>query len=67
MNQGETAFCETRMPPVALFIVSAVALIVVALMIILAVVIVALVPQPDQLGITDINQVFDTGGLAWSV
>lgn len=67
MNTGEIAFRETRMLHVVLFIVFAVALIVIALVVIIAMVMAALAPQLDQLGITDINQVFDTGGLAWSV
>jgi hypothetical protein len=46
-----------------LLILLAVIVIVIALIIILAIVMAALMDQLRPLGITDINQIFDTGGL----
>jgi TM2 domain-containing membrane protein YozV len=63
MNTGEIPFRETRMLHVVLFILFAVALIVIALVIIIAMVMATLMDQLGPLGITDINQIFDTGGL----
>ena len=63
MNTGEIAFRETRMLHVVLFIVFAMVVIVIALLVLIAMVMAALMDQLGPLGITDINQVFDTGGL----
>jgi TM2 domain-containing membrane protein YozV len=63
MNTGEVPFRETRTLHMVLFIVFAVAVIVIALVIIIAMLMAALMSQLGPLGITDINQVFDTGGL----
>jgi TM2 domain-containing membrane protein YozV len=63
MNTGEIPFRETRMLHMVLFIGLAVIVIVIALVVIIAMVMAALMDQLRPLGITDINQLFDTGGL----
>ena len=63
MNTGEVPFRETRMLHMVLFIVLDIIVIVIALVIIIAMVMAALMDQLRPLGITDINQIFDTGGL----
>ncbi len=63
MNTGEVPFRETRILHMILFIVLAMIVIVIALVIIIAMVMAALMDQLRPLGITDINQIFDTGGL----
>ena len=63
MNTGEVPFRETRMLHMVLFILLAVIVIIIALVIIIAMVMAALMEQLRPLGITDINQIFDTGGI----
>jgi len=63
MNTGELPFRETRMLHVALFIVFAVIVVVIALIIIIAIAMATLMPQLDQLGTGNVNQVLGSGDL----
>ena len=63
MNTGEMAFRETRMLHMVLFIVFAVIIVAIALIMLVMMVMATINSQLGELGIGDVSQLFDTGGL----